>query len=223
MSRLMLVMMWMVGGWLLTAALPGCAAQRPIESVRADGDFEFDRANYEAAAAHYQEIADRVPGDWRAQHRLGLSLIEVDRPADARRALEQAASLRPGDDDIADALAESMFREGSHDELFAYLRQRAEMNRDAEAYLNLAKYAQEVGDMDSASTALLTAIEVDDGESVEPYLRRAEFCAQVGDTDEVVRRLRQAYGISPQDTRVNAMLRQYGEVPGPTLALPPGR
>jgi tetratricopeptide (TPR) repeat protein len=80
-----------------------------------------------------------------------------------------------------------------------------------------------MGDADSAQTAFETAIVLDEGKTVEPYLQSAEFAENLGDMDQALRRLRQAYGINPKDPRVSQRLRELGEVPGPTIALPPGK
>jgi len=204
--------------------MPACQSPRPITVIKRQAEFHFDQGRYERAAEDYQEIVDRAPGDWEAQYLLGLTRLELGQPDEARRALSQAHNLKPQNDDVADALAEAMYQQGATNELFAFLRERANSTQSTRSYLNLAEYATKTGDMDSASRALLTAIEVDEGRTVEPYLARAEFAARIGDTDEVVRRLRQAYGINPRDQRVLRKLEEYGEVPGPTLEpLPPGR
>ena len=70
--------------------------------------------------------------------------------------------------------------------------------------------------------ALETAIRLDGARSVEPYLDAAGFAERLGDIDQALRRLRQAYGIDPRDQRVQQRLRALGEVPGPTILLPPG-
>jgi tetratricopeptide (TPR) repeat protein len=205
------------------AAVASCTQQRPIEVLRQGGDYRFEYGEYAAAAPYYEEIVERRPGDWEAQYRLGLvslHLGEVDR---ARLALETAYSLKPASTEIADALAEAMYRQGAEDELYAFLRERADASRSTHEYLQLARYAIELGDMDTAKTAALTAIEVDEGRSVEPYLVAAELHARLGDTEEVLRRLRQAYGVNPRHAEVLAKLKEYGEVPGPTIALPPGQ
>ena len=80
-----------------------------------------------------------------------------------------------------------------------------------------------LNDPDSAQVALETAIAVDEGKTVEPYLQAAAFAQRLGDLEMALRRLRQAYGINPYDERVKQRLRELGEVPGPTIALPPGR
>lgn len=200
-----------------------CTGVRPTHLIRRDAEFQYAHARFEEATAGYQELVDRNPGDWQAQYWLGVCLLETGAPSDARLALEQAHSLKPGREEVADALAEAMFQTGAENELFAFLREQADQSRSTRAYLNLARYSVELGDLDSASIATLTAIEIDEGRSVEPYLARAALAARLGNSSEVVRRLRQAYGINPYDQRISDKLREYGEIPGPTFALPPGK
>jgi len=45
---------------------------------------------------------------------------------------------------------------------------------------------------------------------------------KLGNEDEALRRLRQAYGINPEDPRVREALQQRGQILGPTLGLPRG-
>lgn len=209
---------------LAAAGLAGCSSTRPpAESIRDTADHEYSVGDYAAAAEGYREIVDRYPGDWRAQYKLGLCHLELDQPTEARRALEIAITRRPDKVDVADALAESMYLQGDETALYAFLQERAEGTQSVHAYLRLAKYCVQLGDPDSAKTAIDTAVVLDDGRTVEPYLAAAAFAERVGDLDEALRRLRQAYAIDPKDEQVLARLRALGEVPGPTLALPPGR
>ncbi len=204
-------------------AFAGCSQQKPVHILREDGDFHFDHGQYDAAAMNFQEIVDREPSDWYGQYMLGRSLTELHRPKEARTALEQAYALQPANDDVADALPEAMLEDGDHNELFAFLRGRADERRSTKAYLDLARYAMALDDVDSADVALLTAIEVDGGRTAEPYLRRAEYAERIGDMDEAVHRVRQAYGINPHHAGVLAKLREYGEDPATITPPPPGR
>ena len=191
-------------------ALAACqSAPRPTEAIRRSGDREFQRGNYAAAAEEYREIADRTPGDWRAQYRLGLSLLEIDRPADARDALEIANNLKPNDPDIRSALARAMHEQGATNELFAFLRQRADETRATGDYMEMARYAMLEGDYDLAEVALRTAIEVDQGQSVEPYLGMAALDKQLGRDGSALANLRRAQQINPDDRRVIERLREY--------------
>ena len=206
---------------LLTAVvLTGC--QRPAETIRQSGDFSFDHRDYNTAAREYAEITNRYPGDWRAQFRLGLCLLEIGQPARAREALEVAHTHRPRNPEVVDALAEAFFQLGEESRLFAFLRHRAESMQTPSAYLRLARYSLELGDADSAGVALEKAIVLDDGQTVEPYLAAASFAERLGDLDTALHRLRQAYGIDHTDGRVLQRLKDLGEIPGPTLAMPPG-
>ena len=205
---------------LSSIVLTGC--QRPIETIRETADFSFDHRDYNAAAKEYAEITNRYPGNWRAQYRLGLCLLEIGRPSQARQALEVAHTHRPRDAHVADALAEALFQIGEESRLFAFLRQRAESTQAVSAYLRLARYSLELGDPDSADVALETAIVLDDGQTVEPYLAAASFAERLGDLETALHRLRQAYGIDHTDGRVLQRLKDLGEIPGPTLAMPPG-
>ena len=119
-------------------------------------------------------------------------------------------------------MAEALFQQGEESRLFAFLRQRAESTQTPGAYLRLARYSLELSDPDSASVALEKAIAIDDGQTVEPYLAAASFAERLGDLETALRRLRQAYGIDHTDGRVRQRLKDLGEIPGPTLAMPPG-
>ena len=200
----------------------GCGA-RPIESVRDRADFQFDHQQYPSAATGYTEIVDRDPGDWRAQYRLGLCELELGNADRARTALEIAYARRPDDREVVDALAEVMYRQPDEEALFELLTERARTRQTVYAWMRLARYAAELGDADTAMAGFETAIELDAGKSVEPYVQTALFSRQIGDLDAALRRLRQAYRIDPEDPRVDKQLRELGEVPGPTLGLPPGR
>jgi tetratricopeptide (TPR) repeat protein len=201
----------------------GCQSARPIETIRASGDYKMRQGDYGGAADEYGEIISRYPGDWKAQYEYGLCMLELKQYAAARRAMEIAYNAKPNDVDVAMGLAEAMFRQGDESRLFAFLKQRAAEQQTIEAYLALAKYSLDMNDPDTARVALETAIVIDDGQSTEPYLQSAALAERLGNLDEAIRRLRQAYGINPDDRRVTMMMVTLGETPGPAQALPPGR
>jgi len=207
---------------IATIVAGGCTTTRPAESMRDEGDRLFKLGEYAAAAAEYQHIVDRYPGDWQAQYKLGLSRLELDQPAAARSALEVAHARRPSVVAVSDALAEALYREGQEAQLFQFLRERVTATESTHAYLRLAKYSLRMDDPDSAEWAIDRAIERASVSDVDPYLAAASLAERVGDRADAVRRLRQAYGIDPDDERVASRLRDLGEIPGPSIALPPG-
>lgn len=206
---------------LAATLLHGCGSTS-TEGLRSKADFRFKRGEYHQAVSDYSEIVDRYPGDWRVQQRLGECYLEIGDPNRAREALEVAHSHRPNNTQIIDSLAEAMFRQGDETRLFAFLRERAESTQSPAAYLRLARFSIELNDPDSAKLAIDTAIVLDDARTVEPYLAAANLAQRVGDIDDAIFRLRQALGVDLKDKRVLQRLEELGEIPGPTLALPPG-
>ncbi|MGI9014027.1 MAG: tetratricopeptide repeat protein [Phycisphaerales bacterium] len=207
--------------FVLLCSTSGCNQRRSSHSLMEDGNFHFRQGEHEQAATLYQQIADRYPGNWEAQYRLGLARLKLGEADAARIALQQAHTLQPRNDDVAEALADAMFQQGNNNELYAFLRDRANTQRTTRSYLALAENSMRMNDPDTASVATMTAIDVDGGKSVEPYLLRAEFARSIQDQNEALRRLRQAYGINPRDSRVLEQLREMG-VTDPTM-LPPGK
>lgn len=201
----------------------GCTQQRrPAEVVRTSGDQKYRVGDYAGARDEYAEIVSQYPGDWQAQYKMGLCMIQTGQYARARQALETAYTLKPNQE-VANGLAQAMFMQKDESQLFAFLRQRATETRSTAAYIELGKYSMDLNDPDSAKVAFDTAIEVDQGKTTEPYLEAAKLEERLGHLDVAINRLRQAYGINPYDTRVIEMLRRLGEDPSKLKPLPPGR
>lgn len=205
------------------AALPGCTSARPIEVIRESGDNRMRGGNYEQARDEYAEIASRQPGDWEAQYKLGLCMIQTKEYSGARRALEIANAHQSDNQDVANALAEAIFLQGDENRLFAFLRERATRTQTVAAHLQLAKYAMALNDPDTAQVAVNTAIEIDGAKTTEPYLAASQLAERLGHMDEAVNYLRQGLGINPYDSRVRDRLRQLGENLDTVSPLPPGR
>ena len=210
---------------LITAiALGGCKTQpTPATTLRERGDRYYALGEYSEAATEYQEIAYRYPGDWPAQYRLGLCLLELDRPGEARSALQIAYTRQPQNEEVLDAFAEALYRDGAEEQLFTMLRHNAKASGAVRDYLRLARFSLRAGDPDSARRAIDIAIDLDSTGSAAPYLVAADLAESIGDEVLLLRRLRQAYGREPDNAEVARRLRAMGEVPGPTIALPPGR
>jgi Flp pilus assembly protein TadD len=202
--------------------ISGCSAPRPTEAVRESGEWRFKAGRYDEARDEYAEIVSRFPGDWDAQYKLGLSMMKTGELAGARRAIETAHSLKPENREVAAALAEVMDQQNDDDRLFAYLRERASSSQSVEDYLMMAHYMMEK-DPDTAQTAIATAIQLDDGKTTQPYIDAAKLDERLGHLEDAVRRLRQAYGINPNDMRVRERLKAMGEDPNKVTPLPPGR
>jgi tetratricopeptide (TPR) repeat protein len=192
-----------------------------------------DRASYLVEHNQCQEAADMIkpvveanPGSWGAQYAYGRAMVCLGDLKEGRHALEIAVARNPNDLDVVFALANCMEKQGDTAKIYMLLRNAGAELRSPEAYVRLAEIAEKVNDLDSAKQALESAIEFDQGydlqKSTEPYYRMAMLQVRLGNQQEALRRLRQAYGINPQDPRVRAELEQRGQVLGPTLGLPRG-
>lgn len=201
--------------------LGACSGRMSTEAMKSKADYAWFQQRYTDAKPLYAELTERDPGNWQAQQRLGECLLIEGDASGARRALELAWVLRPGDEATADALAEAMYDYGDRTALFVFLREQTQTTQTPAAYLRLAYWAIECGDPDTARVAIQTALAVDDGDSVEPYLAGAALAQQIGAPDDAVLLLHKAYVIDPEDERVRTRLRELGAVPGPTMALPP--
>ena len=194
----------------------------PSVKLQQDGDHEFKWGRYESAAAFYRTILDREPGNPEALEMYGRCMLELNRPAEAADVFLAVTAHRPGDRSLLFLLAQAEFAAGDYDHSFQLVRMWAIDNEDAEAWLLLAGFAMELDDPDNARDAIERAIELDSTGSAAAYLAAADLAERLGDTDLALRRLRQAYGIEVENDVIADRLREYGEIPGPTVVLPPG-
>lgn len=219
--RLFLAVLFLVAG---ATVLEGCKTTppTPIVVLQRDGDHAFEWGRYEEAASYYEQIVDREPGNGDAQAMYGRCLMALGEPARAADAFQIALARRPGDRDLVLLLSQARFDAGQFDRAFELVRTWALDNADAKAWTQLARFAMQSGDPDTARQAILRAIETDPTGSAEPYLVAADLEESLGNTAEALRRLRQAHGIELRNEAILDRLRAYGEVPGPTLVLAPG-
>lgn len=181
---------------------------------------------WQKAADVVSPVIEAAPGNWRAQLVFGQAQAALGNLPAAKSALERAYDADPRNEEAIYALADVLFRQENSVALFGLLKSAGQQLHSAEAYVKLAEYAMRLNDLDSAKSALQTAIEVDDGFSRPrtdtPYFAAAVLERRAGNKDTAVRRLRQAYGINSNDERVLNALREMGVVIGPNTALPPG-
>jgi tetratricopeptide (TPR) repeat protein len=210
---------------LLTAAcsLPACQQRqgRAPGQLYWDATRAYERGDYSAAAADYQEYIQTRPGDTQGRLGLGKSLLILGSPAEAVDHLWVAYDAEPQDDKRAELLAEAMYQAGQSQELVQFLRERTEQPGRVSDYLTLGRYAALCGLPDEAEPALLTAARLDRGLNVGPQLALAEFYESIGDTASAVQRYRMALWIDGENEDIRQRVRGLGEIPGPTFAIIP--
>lgn len=206
-------------GLVVLAGVAGCG--RSIAEVRAGAnDYYFD-GNYAEAQPLYEEVVERRPGDAQSNYELGRNLLALGQFSEARERMILAYNLEPSNEKYFQGMADAMAAAGNEDDLFDALEHRIADRGGVEDYIMLGRYAQRIGKADEAERALLSAAEIDGGETVEPQKALANFYRSIGDRDAEVRRLRMMLWFDKNDAEVTTRLRELGEIPGPTFALPP--
>jgi tetratricopeptide (TPR) repeat protein len=194
----------------------------PTHLLMKKGQHAERYGRYEEAADYYQQVLARAPGNQRALVSYGTTMLELDEPAKAAIAFNTAVLAEPGKAELVYLLARAEVENGKYDDAFGLLRTYASDNNDATAWMLLAEYALQLDDPDTASQAIARAIELVGDNSATPYLKAADLAERLGNEAEALRRLRQAYGRDPGNDDVDRRLREYGEIPGPSIALEPG-
>ncbi len=205
---------------LVLLALGGCKT-RSLVAVRESGDWWFKQGDYSAAKTEYLEYVERAPGNAHVHHMLGNSYVKLGETGLGREQLYVAHTLRVEDDRIFADLCEALYQDKKYDDLNRLLRSRTVDRGRMQDWALLATYADKLNDRDEAQRGWLTAAQVDGGRSVEPQLGLAKLYAKVGDRDRARQRLGMAYAIDPNNQEVVRMIRELGEIPGPTFAVPP--
>ena len=210
----------------LPLALAGCSATSSEQrAAQADDLLKYGR--YEEAAKLVEPVVQDDPGDWRGQYAYGRAMLGMGKLEDARRSLDRAYRLRADNEDVVAALADCMARQKDVKDAYQLLRSFGKDFRSWRAYMSLSRVAEDSGDPDTAMTAALDAIKVNEplpGQrpSIEPYMRAAELSFKFGKDSDGVRRLRQAYGILPNDPRIADALAEHKVNRGKDTALPLG-
>lgn len=208
-----------VGALSLVLGVAGCS--RPLSQVRAGANQYYFDGMYADAQPLYQEIVDRRPGDARSNYELGRNLLAMGQITEARERMILAYNLEPSNETYFAGMADALAAAGNEDDLFDALEHRIADRGGVADYIMLGRYAQKIGKADEAERAFLGAAEIDRGQTAAPQKALAGFYRSIGDNDAEVRRLRMMLWFDSQDAEVNARLRELGQIPGPTFALPP--
>jgi len=213
---------------VIVAGLPvACQSVPPVETAVARAQHANDYGHYQEAATALQPIVDATPGVWQAEYEYGRAQVGLGNYEVARRSLERANARVPTNTDVIFALAGCLAELNDAARLYELLRNAGIQLRSSEAWIQLAKYANQLGDPDTAMDAITAAIEIDDGfdirRSTECYWVASQLELEYGTREQSIRRLRQAYGVNPEDPRVRAALETAGVPLNRSTALPPGR
>lgn len=205
----------------------GCQSTRKVQNTLALGEiqnqagFAEQKGDDAKAIELWTEYVERRPQQASAQYRLGRLLLRNGQPEAATDHLWVAHDLKPGNLEYLDLLAESMHQAGERDNMFQLLRDTIEEGGLAAGHLRLAKFSLRAGLIDEAEESIRIAAAVDGTESDRAYRALAALARQTGDAEAEIEAWRTVLWFDPTDTEANQRLFDLGEVPGPSLAIPP--
>jgi tetratricopeptide (TPR) repeat protein len=206
---------------LALVGLVGCSTERPLHTVKADGEFAYKNGQYEKAKVDLGEYVRRRPEAVDVRYELARAYLASNEPMPAIEHLNVALDVEPLNDNFLDAQAEAMFKAGQREALASLLSRSAAERGRVTDYLRLGSYSAKMGNADEAQQAYVTAAKLDNGRTVGPQRALADFYGSVKDRSRQVTHLRMAYAIDPNNEETNKEIRRLGEVPGPSFAIVP--
>ncbi len=171
------------------------------------------------AEQHMTLAVEQDPTDWKALYLLGQAQLRQQRPLEARLSLERALALRNDHletPQIIDTLADALYQQADHDRLARVLAQACQDFGRPYDFSRQGKYLSLIGDADAAIIAYRKAARFAP-EDPGPWLAIADVYESIGDRPRLIDALRRAYVLDSKDPKIAARLRQYGQVPGPTI------
>lgn len=205
----------------LLAGVGGCANERPLTRVREVGDIKFGAGNYPGALVDYVEYERRKPDDVDVRLRLAETYLRSGDAKSAREQMHIVRDVKPAREESIEGLADALAAAGENEDLMLFLQQMTRERGGVSDYMRLGQYSQQIGHVDDAQEAYLQAARLDGGKSSRIQLALADFYESLGDKANAFKRLRMAMFLDPKNETIPARIRALGEIPGPSLAMPP--
>ena len=204
------------GSLLLSIIGTGCSQPTNSKLLKRGNDAMW-QGRWTDAATDFTKATLQHPGDWEAQYKLGQCEMQMGEPQLASQSLAIAEALKPDNTDIADLYARSLFECDQQDKLFSFLYTRATKQQTVRSWNKFAQFAMDIGDPDSATNALNTAMSLSDGTDASPYALAATLAERLGDSNRAITLWQQAWIIDPHNENFANAIRSHGEIPGPTM------
>ncbi|HBS28419.1 MAG TPA: hypothetical protein DEB06_02975 [Phycisphaerales bacterium] len=199
----------------------GCSGQRAVHMVEASGDRAMVHGDPVLAASEYREVVERAPARIDARIKYAGALLKAGDHRLAREEFEKCYTLRPNDEGVIQGLADSMVASGDSESAVQTLRTIAEEKGKPADWMRLGRLFERVNDADAAEKSYLTAARGDLGVSMEPQRALADLYRKVGKDSAALERYRMCYYLDPTSREIHSLIREFGEVPGPSIALRP--
>lgn len=201
--------------------LSACSNQRAVHMVEASGDRAMDRGDVVLAASEYREVVERSPARVEARIKYAKALLAAEDYRLAREEFEKCYTLRPNDEEVISGLASAMVGAGDSESAVRLLRTIAEDRGRVADWMRLGRFYEKLNDADAAEQSYLTAARIDFGQSMGPQRALADLYRKVGKDAAALERYRMCLYLDPTSREIQNLIREFGEVPGPSFALRP--
>jgi len=145
--------------------LAGCGDQVTTEEHFAQGSELAKQGDFEGAAAEFQAVLDKDPGNVSAMTMLGVTYYHLQRLDEAIARYQQAIELAPGDADIHSNLAAAYVQRQELDRALEEYQAAIRLNpKLAEAHFGLGVIHLEAGNKEEAIHAFESFQQYDQGQ-----------------------------------------------------------
>jgi tetratricopeptide (TPR) repeat protein len=190
---------------------------------RTHGIDQYNNNDYPNAASSFANALRQEPGDYISRYFLGVCEDHMGKLQQAiqeyRTTLDMMSNSMEGKGDVkfrarvVNAYADAIGRESDRTGDLAFLEHQPP---SAETCFILAKIYRQAGDADNAISRFQQAQQLDP-KSADVAKEYALYLEQLGQTQRAEAQLRRAYSLNSNDDEINAALRRFGIIPGPSL------
>ncbi len=134
------------------------AFDKSADVLQAIADCSFMAGDYETSAKIYPQVIQAKPDELMPYNNLALTLIELQKPAEARSTLDKALKIKPADPDLLDTQAVIEIIDGHADKVIPVLEKLVADNPENPVLrFHLAVAYNDVKDAPRARDTILTA------------------------------------------------------------------
>jgi len=209
-----------LGAIAIAVAVAGCGGPSAAR-LEVLGDEAFAAGRYREALANYEAALEKTPNDADAHYDLGLTLLSLGRPLEARESFAVAHDIEPENEAYLDGLVDALVEAGRGGRALGLLEGLANDELRPGPFIRLGDLQLRLGLADDARVSYRRAAAVSDGTEPGPYIALADFYRDVGDSAAELRHLSHVLYLDPENQAATARVRELGEIPGPSFRRPP--
>ena len=180
-----------------------------------EGQKAFQMGQYEQAMAFLDSAEVVEPGVPVIPFNRGRIFTALNRVDDARKAFQESIDRDPGYPEVRRRLGDIEMEQGNVAEALSYYRGEAQIQPDAELYVQMGEAYSRLGQADSAKVSYQKAIE-SDSTHAQAHMMYGQLLEELGILEEALQHSKSALSIEPASTNhqfaVGSQLYQLGRL-----------